>query len=106
MHTIPTNMYRTDNAKNTQKNEISSQRIQKLHQENISCNLYMHFYIAKLRYAGVYLSFLFLLQNIDCGYSLEPPRRNKKTIKRFLLKIFNFYNLGIICVLHVRVFVM
>ena len=34
-----------------------------------------HFYIAKLGYARVYLFFLFLLQNIDCGYSLEPPRR-------------------------------
>ena len=33
-----------------------------------------HFYIAKLGYAGVYLFFLFLLQNIDCGYWLEPPR--------------------------------
>ena len=32
-----------------------------------------HFYIAKLGYAGVYIFFLFLLQNIDCGYSLEPP---------------------------------
>ena len=32
-----------------------------------------HFYIAKLGYAGVYLFFLFLLQNIDCGYSLEAP---------------------------------
>ena len=32
-----------------------------------------HFYIVKLGYAGVYLFFLFLLQNIDCGYSLEPP---------------------------------
>ena len=41
------------------------------------CNVYPlepHFYIAKLGYAGVYLFFLFLLQNIDCGYSLEPPR--------------------------------
>ena len=28
-----------------------------------------HFYIAKLGYVGVYLFFLFLLQNIDCGYS-------------------------------------
>ena len=34
-----------------------------------------HFYIEKLGFAGVYLFFLFLLQNIDCGYSLEPPRR-------------------------------
>ena len=34
-----------------------------------------HFYIEKLGFAGVYLFFLFLLQNIGCGYSLEPPRR-------------------------------
>ena len=34
-----------------------------------------HFYIEKLGFAGVYLFFLFLLQNIDCGYLLEPPRR-------------------------------
>ena len=32
-----------------------------------------HFYIEKVGYAGVNLFFLFLLQNIDCGYSLEPP---------------------------------
>ena len=29
----------------------------------------------QLGYIGVYLFFLFLFQNIDCGYSLEPPRR-------------------------------
>ena len=34
-----------------------------------------HFYIVKLGFTGVYISFLFLLKNIDCGYSLEPPRR-------------------------------
>ena len=35
-----------------------------------------HFCKIKLGYAGVYmyLFFLFLFQNIDCGYSLEPPR--------------------------------
>ena len=33
-----------------------------------------HFYIVKVGYKGVYLFFLFLLQNIDYGYSLEPPR--------------------------------
>ena len=41
------------------------------------CNDYPlkpHFYIVKLGYAGVYLVFLFLLQNIDCGYSFEPPQ--------------------------------
>ena len=32
------------------------------------------FYIEKLGFAGVYLSFFFLFQNTDCGYSLEPPR--------------------------------
>ena len=73
-----------------------------------------HLYIAKLGFAGVYLFFLFLLQNIDCGYSLEPPRRgllydlskNKKNIEDFLLNFFNFYNLKNLCILHGRVFVM
>ena len=32
-----------------------------------------HFYIVKLGFTGVYIFFLFLLQNIDCGYPLEPP---------------------------------
>ena len=44
--------------------------------ENMSVyciHLIPHFYIAKQGYAGVYLFFLFLLQNIDCGYLLEPP---------------------------------
>ena len=39
------------------------------------CNVYPlipHFYIAKLGYAGVYQFFLFLLQNIYCGYSCVP----------------------------------
>ena len=47
------------------------------------CNVYPlipHFYIAKLGYAGVYLFFLFLLQNIDCGYLLEPPRRGGSNV--------------------------
>ena len=34
-----------------------------------------HFYIVKLGFTGVYIIFSFLLKNIDCGYSLEPPRR-------------------------------
>ena len=47
------------------------------------CNVYPlkpHFYTAKLGYAAVYLFFLFLLQNIDCGYSLEPPRRGGSNV--------------------------
>ena len=31
-------------------------------------------------YAWVYLFFLFLLQNIDCGYSLELPRRGSSNM--------------------------
>ena len=67
-----------------------------------------------------FLIFLFLLQNIDCGYTLEPPRRggsnmypqsyvlskNKKNIKKFLQKIFNFCNLKNLCILHGHVFLM
>ena len=34
-----------------------------------------HFYIVELGFTGVYISFLMSAQNIDCGYSLEPPRR-------------------------------
>ena len=34
-----------------------------------------HFYIVKLGFAWVYAIFLISAQNIDCGYSLEPPRR-------------------------------
>ena len=34
-----------------------------------------HFYIVKLGFTGVNISFLISAQNIDCGYSLEPPRR-------------------------------
>ena len=34
-----------------------------------------HFYIVKLGFTGVYIIFLISDQNIDCGYSLEPPRR-------------------------------
>ena len=46
------------------------------------CNLYPlipNFYIAKLGYAGVCLFFLFLIQNIECGYLLEPPQRDGLT---------------------------
>ena len=32
-----------------------------------------HFNVVKLGFAGVYIIFLILLLNIDCGYSLEPP---------------------------------
>ena len=34
-----------------------------------------HSYIVKLGVLGVYIIFLISAQKIDCGYSLEPPRR-------------------------------
>ena len=34
-----------------------------------------HFCIVKLGFTGVYIIFLIFGQNINCGYSLEPPRR-------------------------------
>ena len=34
-----------------------------------------HFYIVKLGFTGVFIIFLISAQNVDCGYSLEPPRR-------------------------------
>ena len=34
-----------------------------------------HYYIVKLELTGVNIIFLISTQNIDCGYSLEPPRR-------------------------------
>ena len=34
-----------------------------------------HFYIVKLGFTGVNIIFRISAQNIDCGYSLEPPRR-------------------------------
>ena len=36
--------------------------------------LKLDFYIVKLGFTGVYI-FLFLLKNIDCGYSLELPQQ-------------------------------
>ena len=34
-----------------------------------------HFYMVKLGFTGVYIIFLISAENIDCGYSLEQPRR-------------------------------
>ena len=41
------------------------------------CNVHpftRHFQIVKLGVIGVFIIFLFLLKNIDCGYLLEPPQ--------------------------------
>ena len=36
---------------------------------------FVYFYLVSLGVTGVYIIFLILLNPIDCGYSLEPPRR-------------------------------
>ena len=49
------------------------------------------FYIEKLGYAGVNLFFLFLLQNIDCGYSLDRLAvlsKNQKNVTKIPVEIF------------------
>ena len=55
------------------------QSIPPFHHENIPIYyvdpLKPHFCIVKLGFTGVYISFLISAQNIDCEYSLEPPRR-------------------------------
>ena len=66
--------------------------------------LKLHFYIVKLGFTGVYIIFLISAQNIDCGYSLEPPRRGGSNeypqsvfeqkyekYEFFYLKIFQFF---------------
>ena len=89
------------------------------HQENIPCNIYP-LYSKTGVCRGISIFFLFLLQNIDCGYSLEPPRRggsnvhpqfmfgskNKKNIKFFLMKFSIFTGEKNLCILHGQVFVM
>ena len=56
-----------------------------------------HFYTVKLGFTGVYIIFLILLRNIDCGYSLELPHWESmfwagiwKLSEFFILK-FSFY---------------
>ena len=78
-----------------------------------------HFYIVKLGFRGVYIIFLLLLKNIDCGYSLEPPRRggsnenpqsmfeqNYEKYQNFLSENFNFWVVKFSVYLNRHVFVM
>ena len=59
-----------------------------------------HFYTVKLGLQGYTVIFLFLLKNIDCGYSLEPPRRGPQSMfwadiwklpEFFKIKVFIFF---------------
>ena len=72
------------------------------HHDNMSVKcrpLIPHFYIVKLGSIRVYLFFLFLFQNIDCGYLLEPPQQGGSNVypqSMFcanMLKISNFFQL-------------
>ena len=60
-------------------------------------------------FTEVYLFSLFLLQNIDCGYSLEPLTiyvlSKIEKYFFFLLKIFNFHNFKNLFSLHGHDFV-
>ena len=50
------------------------------------------FYIVKLGFTGVNIIFLISAQNLDCGYSLEPPRRggsNEYQQSMFWAEIWN-----------------
>ena len=70
--------YECKKAKNTYANDtVSSDKnpnITKTRLYNFD-PLKPHFYIVKLGFAGVYVIFLISAQNMDCGYSLEPPCR-------------------------------
>ena len=73
----------------------------------------LYFFHCNWGLLGYTYFFLFLLKNIDCGYSLEPPRpptiyvlrRNKKNI-RILSENFRFLVVKISIYLNRRVFVM
>ena len=74
-----------------------------------------HFYIVKLGFTGVYIIFLISAQNIDCGYSLEPPRRGGsneypqqkyENYQSFLSENFQFWEVKFSIYLNRHVFVM
>ena len=78
-----------------------------------------HFYIVKLGFTGVYIIFLILLKNTDCGYSLEPPdeavltsthnlcfEQEFEKYQNFLFKIFPFLVVKFSIYLNRRVFEM
>ena len=79
-----------------------------------------HFYKLKLGFTGVCIIFLISAQNIDCGYSLEPPRRgssneypqsmfssrNMKKISEILSENFQFLVVKFSVYLNRHVFVM
>ena len=70
------------------------------------CNEYPlipHFHIVKLGYAGVYLFFLHVSWRFERVPTINVLSKSKKNNKKFLLKIFNFYNFNNLCLSHVFV---
>ena len=78
-----------------------------------------HFYIVKLGFIEVYVIFLLSAQNIECGYSLEPPHRGDsneysqsmfwaeiRKKSEFLSKNFHFLIIKFLVYLNRLVFVM
>ena len=62
--------------------KLNSEYILNLHKSHITKTclynfdpLNPHFYVVKLGFTGVYIIFLISAQNIEFGFSLEPPRR-------------------------------
>ena len=53
-----------------------------------------HFYIEKLGFTGVYIIFLIFAQNIDCEYSLEPPRRGGSRVPTIYALSRNMKNIS------------
>ena len=54
------------------------QWVYSLHYENTPIQIYRKFHLQKLKNIQIKNSHIFHIsaQNIDCGYSLEPPRRD------------------------------
>ena len=73
-----------------------------------------HFYIVKRGLQGYTLIFLYLLKNIDCGDSLEPPRRGGSNeypqimfwAENFFIWKVSFFGARISIYLNMRIFIM
>ena len=85
-----TDIYRQDIANEFAKCEFS------VHHENMPIYFYPlkpHFYMVKLRFTGVYIIFLFLLKNINCGYCAHNLcfEKNYEKYQNFLSENFHFF---------------
>ena len=64
-------------AKHVRKEERTSYHMSRSHYENMPIQIYRKFHLQKLKIFRYKNSDIFHIsaQNIDCGYSLEPPQR-------------------------------